>query len=96
MEESINSFDDCCNCNRNLGSCILLYNFFKPMNEVNEEMESKGASGSTPSLVDDVEEEFFQNILVQIIGFLTVVFCITTVLSYIVIERLRKRKNKKS
>ena len=72
------------------------YTIFKPMNEVDDEIESKDTSGSTPSLVDDVEEMFFQNIFIQIIGFLIVVFCITTILSYIVIERFRKRKNKRS
>ncbi len=68
------------------------YNILKPMNEVSEEMESSGASGSTPDFVDDIDEQMYQDLLSQIIAFLIVVFCITTVLSYIVIERLRKRK----
>ena len=71
------------------------YTILKPMTDISEDMDDNTASGSTPNLVDDVEEQLYQDVLVQIIGFLIVVFCITTVLSYIVIERLRKRKNKK-
>ena len=73
----------------------IYYNILKPMNEINEEMESTGASGSPPDFVDDIEEQMYQDVFSQIIAFLIVVFCITTVLSYFVIERLRKRKNKK-
>ena len=47
---------------------------------------------STLSPLVDSEEQFYQNALAQIIVFLIAVFCMSTVLSYIVIERLNKRK----
>ena len=67
------------------------YNVIKPNNEINKDMESKGAVGTTPELIDDIENRYNQYILVSIIVFLIVVFCITTVLSYIVIDKLIKR-----
>ena len=71
---------------------VCYYTILKPMTDISEDINENTATGSTPEFVDDVEEQYYQNALVQLIGFLIVVFCITTVLSYIVIERLNKHK----
>jgi len=67
-------------------------NILIPTKEVYEEMESTGFTGSSPNLPDSLIEPY-SGFFIQITVFLIVVFCITTVLSYIVIERLRKKKN---
>ena len=64
----------------------------KPINELQEEMESMGA-GSRPITADDVEIQDHPNILFGIIISSIGIFCITTLVSYMIIERLRKRKN---
>jgi len=69
---------------------LIYYTILQPINELHEEMESKSVM---PEFVHDSDEQMYQDVLSQMIGFLIVVFCITTVLSYIVVERIRKHKN---
>lgn len=72
----------------------IYYNILIPFNETIESMESIGATGETLNLADDLTEPY-SGFFVQTTVFLIVVFCITTLVSYIIIERLRKCKNKK-
>jgi len=64
------------------------YGILKPLT-ADENMSKLAVTSQTRG---GSEDSFYQYTLFSIIGFLTVVFCVTTVLSYIVIERLRKRK----
>jgi hypothetical protein len=67
---------------------VIYYTVLKPMTDLSEEAPS--ISGIPPE-IEQIEYQFYQGVLARIIGFLIVVFCITTILSYIIIERLRKR-----
>ena len=71
---------------------LIYYTILQPINELHEEMESKSAMSG---FVHDSNEQTYQDTLSRMIGFLIVVFCITTVFSYIVIERERLKKPKK-
>jgi hypothetical protein len=63
---------------------FILYNGFTAPVELTPLQKSTG--------VNSFSEQSAQEVLYGIIVFLVVVFCISTILSYIVIERLRKRK----
>ena len=67
---------------------LLYYTNLKPFYE---ETESEG-NGDSYFDVDEVEEGYYLTALIGIVIFLIVVFGVTTLLAYIVIERLPKRK----
>jgi riboflavin transporter FmnP len=69
---------------------FVYYTVLKPLKEGNMGIDGEE---NMPVILYSVPEEAYQPYIYGAIVFLIVIFCITTVLFYIVIERLRKRKN---
>ena len=87
-----------------IGGVISYYTTLKPINEMSDKMvvestaDTKIDSMNLDSMLYDIsglKEAMYQKALVRIGGYLIVIFCIITVLSYFVIERLKKHKSKK-
>ena len=64
----------------------------KELGEFQEATESLGSH----NFFEDTEKEYHQNALFAIIVSSIGIFCMATLVSYMIIERLRKRKNKKN
>ena len=61
---------------------------------INELEDAESATGSTSPLKKTLEKQLYQDVLFGTIISSIFLFCITTLFSYMIIERLRKRKNK--
>ncbi len=84
-----------------IGAFSSYYTTLKPINELSENMEGDLSSDTTigqiniDSLLYDIsgiEDAMYQKALIQIIGFLIVVFCLTILASYLMLENLRKKR----